>query len=375
MRRNLLFNDFEGYEDLLNECDYVNLEDMNNTVVSKSDLSIYQLNIRSLLHKFTNLKNTINLLENKNIFLDLISLCETHLTDLKEPLCELNGYKLESNNRKQKKGGGVCIYVRDTYKYVRRNDLEIFLEGRLESCIVEIVCPKKNVILCSLYRPPSGSLLEFNRQYKQLLAKIKSERKEIVMSGDFNIDLLKLDKNKASQEFLDSSLECKLLPTVTKPTRVTHSTATLIDNVFLSENLTRSYKTILLTDDISDHVSVVTSLQNRRVGKKTKRLKIETRDVNPSIVQLINKDLMETDWDFLHPLDTNTAFNMFHNNLQRCIDKHAPIKTFYVSQKKRIRDPWITSGMRKLSLSLSNDYKKLLKQKKIPSDCLKYREK
>ena len=51
------------------------------------------------------------------------------------------------------------------------------------------------------------------------------------------------------------SLEVLLI--IAKPTRNTHSTATLIDNIYLSKNLTRDIQTSILVEDLSDHWSFV----------------------------------------------------------------------------------------------------------------------
>ena len=50
---------------------------------------------------------------------------------------------------------------------------------------------------------------------------------------DHNLDLVKYNIHPLTNDFLELNLEKQLLPTITKPTRVTRSTATLIDNVIV----------------------------------------------------------------------------------------------------------------------------------------------
>ena len=52
-----------------------------------------------------------------------------------------------------------------------------------------------------------------------------------MLSGDFNIDFLNKDCNK-STSFLNTSYSPSLLPIISKPTRITDNSATLIDNLF-----------------------------------------------------------------------------------------------------------------------------------------------
>ena len=47
--------------------------------------------------------------------------------------------------------------------------------------------------------------------------------------GDFNIDLLKCESSKLSQDFLVTIQSCFLIPTIEKPTLVYNTFATLID--------------------------------------------------------------------------------------------------------------------------------------------------
>ena len=62
---------------------------------------------------------------------------------------------------------------------------------------------------------------EFNDKYlKPLSEKLISENKEVILHGDFNIDLLKCDSNKNAPDFLDIIYSTNLVPTS-------------IDNIFI----------------------------------------------------------------------------------------------------------------------------------------------
>ena len=82
----------------------------------------------------------------------------------------------------------------------------------------------------------------------ELLNKIERENKICYFMGDFNIDLLQSETcgiaNKFSEQLFTSSF-CQI---ITKPTRITEHTATLIDNTFINniEKLDSSVNGILL---------------------------------------------------------------------------------------------------------------------------------
>ena len=70
----------------------------------------------------------------------------------------------------------------------------------------------------------------------------------------YNISLLKYDTHGPTQEFADLLYSHSLLPCITKPTRVTAKSASLIDNIFCNSVLYDDHAfTVILYTDISDH--------------------------------------------------------------------------------------------------------------------------
>ena len=63
-------------------------------------------------------------------------------------------------------------------------------------------------------------LNEFNSLFLNTLSEILlSEKiKEIVLLGDFNIDLLKYEKDHNTEDFLDQKYSTSLVPHITSPT-------------------------------------------------------------------------------------------------------------------------------------------------------------
>ena len=78
--------------------------------------------------------------------------------------------------------------------------------------------------------------------------------KLLVIMGDFNINLLHCDESPPIANFLDFFGSYHMLPHISHPTRITSSSNTLIDNIFVSIT---SSPTISgnLTIGISDHNS------------------------------------------------------------------------------------------------------------------------
>ena len=74
--------------------------------------------------------------------------------------------------------------------------------------------------------------------------------------GDFNINLLNYTKHNNTKDFLDVMFSHFLYPVITRPTRITEYSATLIDNIFCNNLNKNSLTSGLLYTDISDHVPI-----------------------------------------------------------------------------------------------------------------------
>ena len=70
-----------------------------------------------------------------------------------------------------------------------------------------------------------------NAQYLDgVLSTISFENKLFFLMGDFNINILNSQSHQPSNEFISLMISNSLYPLISKPTRVTSSTATLIEH-------------------------------------------------------------------------------------------------------------------------------------------------
>ena len=124
-------------------CDYVDIQKCTNLNTNNMNLIVLQLNIRSLLAHQAELRSLLSCLEKRNSTVDAALLCETFLSKKMQKLIYILGYNLLCNNHENSKGGGTAILLRDRINYIRRNDLEEFHEGPLETTYVEIQAKNK----------------------------------------------------------------------------------------------------------------------------------------------------------------------------------------------------------------------------------------
>ena len=105
-----------------------------------------------------------------------------------------------------------------------------------------------------IYRHPCSNLEQFNEYIEKSLRTLSKENKDVYISGAFNIDLLKLDKNLQYQEFYNLMTGHGFLPLIVRPTRVTDTSSTVIDNIYSNcFDYNQNSGNILIT--ISEHFS------------------------------------------------------------------------------------------------------------------------
>ena len=148
------------------------------------------------------------------------------------------------------------IYINSNMSYFRRDDLSIFIPHVIETLFIEVKLNKtKSIIVGVIYRPnsqPRADMDIFTTELADITAKINNENKESYNMGDFNIDLLKFQSHEKTKYFIESMLTTGYLPVITKPTRVTDHSATLIDHIY-SNSKSLNYKSGIVITDVADH--------------------------------------------------------------------------------------------------------------------------
>ena len=86
-----------------------------------------------------------------------------------------------------------------------------------------------------------------------LLGKLSDKSKNIIIMGDFNANLINLNDDKNTSNFLDAMLSHSFLSFTTTATRITRNTKTLIDNIFYNKPL-NDIMSGNLSSIISDHL-------------------------------------------------------------------------------------------------------------------------
>ena len=230
----------------------------------------------------------------------------------------------------------------------------------------------------SMYRPPNVDTDQFSQNLAKIVNKVRSSQSktspEIILGMDHNMNLLKGSTHIPTQRFIDCISDLGLNPTITRPTRITHQTATLIDNILISEDLHRNFESTILLEDISDHLPTLTMLKQTRLLKR-EPLTFESRCLNEGKLRTVNTRLMQVDWiGVLTGMTSDKKFSQFSHKLEDVLNDVAPLKSVRISTKWRFIEPWMTKGIDQASRKKIKLYKKTLSTTCTQDDLKRYKE-
>ena len=311
------------------------------------NLSMFHLNIKSLPKHHDELEMYLDSLKFPFSF---IGLTETWLDEYKENLYDIPQYVSVTRYRKTKRGGGVSLLIRNHIPFISRNDLAYF-DSEMESVFIEIdksvFQSSSNIIIGVVYRMPDSSVEVFNERLSDTLNSVQKENKLFYLLGDLNIDFFKHDVHRPTSEFLDTIYSYNVYPLITKPTRVTSSSATLIDHILSNDiDISSGHMQGILCTSMSDHFAIFHIAGNVSTGKLTQPVSPKlTRDMRRKNVNKFLDEMHNIDWhNLLRINDAQCAYSTFHKILSDVYNKCFPYQKHdkpYYNKK-----PWLTLALK-----------------------------
>ena len=202
----------------------------------------------------------------------------------------------------------------------------------------------------------------------------KKGNKSLILGMDHNMDLLKSAYHHATSTFLDGLVNREIYPTITRPTCIAQTSATLIDNVFVSKDLHKCFDSGILLSDILDHLpSLVLLKQNKLTSKEP--LEFLSRNQTEAKISCIKNELNKVDWNgVLNSDDVSRNCETFSNIIETTMDMVAPLQNYRISGKWRYIKPWMTKGIERSSRKKIQFYKKILKWGSSKNDVNIYKQ-
>ena len=250
-------------------------------------------------------------------------------------------YKPFYQSRKFKTGGGSAIYAHEntsnTIKVVN-----IYEFKTAETVTIQITNPKQpTYMVCQMYRPPENDL-EFLQELEEFLSLISASNIHMYITGDCNVDLFSLPSNSNCETFFTLMCSYGFLPTISKATRVSTTSKTLIDNIFTND-LTRIQLSGIILTDISDHLPVfaathTTSSESKKTEGYRKKTVFDYKNVDNLIQHLVHK--LE---DLTSQADPELVCEKIIHTYMEGITKLSKTVTF--SRKNSFLKPWMTPAL------------------------------
>ena len=123
---------------------------------------------------------------------------------------------------------------------------------------------RQTYIVGGVYRHPGGDVSHFSQALEKSLNMLDKEE-TCILAGDYNINLLNTS-GSITREYLTTLLSQGFLPYITRPTRITEYTATLIDHFFVkipTKSLEMPINSGILFNDITDHLPIFLVMRSR----------------------------------------------------------------------------------------------------------------
>ena len=318
---------------------------------NKNSFSILSTNIQSINAKFSELEAFVEELNMINFKFSLICLQETWIDESEDisPF-HLQGYDCISQGKTCTSKGGLIIYIDDQYKSKVICNLNTYQQW--EGLVVKVQSNlSKTVTIGNIYRSPRTRNEDLSAFIDELTPIISSLEKncnnDIVIAGDFNINLLKLNENEMVSSFFDMLISHSFYPQITLPTRFTRTTGTLIDNLFC--RLHESIHTAgILTKRFSDHQPYFMIMHNTvKLQSPPKYVKINTLNEN-AMINVMNEIKLGNIYEKLNTnpnADPNYNYDIIYEEITHAKTKHMPNKLVKFNRYKHKKSAWITQGI------------------------------
>ena len=131
-------------------------------------------------------------------------------------------------------------------------------------------------------------------------------------------------------------------PLISKPTRITSHSATLIINIFSNDLDSHKFGGILWSD-ISDHLPIF-QITNCSLKCKTKSSVNHKGLITSHNIEIFRSHLCSINWDFSQPSSSNVLYNSFMDCLYPIYGACFPVKIITVKENSKAK-PWFTSGL------------------------------
>lgn len=310
-------------------------------------------NIRSLRKNFSILLAHLDSLNNLPI---VIVLSEIWIYKNELDFYNIQGYSLFGNCNESYSAGGVAVYVRNGYM------CNCSCDNLSSADVLKLSIVFENVVYTMLcvYRLHAFAKSIFICELDSILSACSD--KNLIVIGDMNIDILNVI-DKDSENFLLTMASHGLQSLINEPTRLTDSSKTCIDHIFIRCH--KNNKNVFIGEvydlKLSDHCTITLNYFSNKCFNN-----ISASDKNKYCIDytLLKQSLISECWNQVYSENNpSIAFDLFLKIFKTHINSSTSVKK--QSSKKKHLKPWMTNY---LLTKIRKKHKMSLKCKKHKSN-------
>lgn len=313
---------------------YISLDELTKEYGNRDTLlRCFHLNVQSLQNKTAELECLYNRIQNCFNVLMFTETWQAHETDA----FYLPTMKTFYVHRTKRRGGGVSLLVENSLQARSLADFSAVTDS------YEIVCVQaKDIVIAACYRPPDGNVCDFFEFLDNMLTFVNENHYNVIIGGDFNIDMSCNTSRRVEFENLLSSNACSNL--INMATRLTPTSETTID-LFLANYDIGSITTAILLCSISDHMAICCKVDTNPFNTAESPAMF-SQLISQKTLDSFRTELETTSWDYIRNIaDANAAYEAFMGRFL-CIYKKHFIRKERV-KNKNYKKPWMTRELHK----------------------------
>ena len=167
-----------------------------------------------------------------------------------------------------------------------------------------------------------------------------------------------------SNNFFNQLSSSGYMPLITKPTRITKSTATLIDNIFTNNARKTGHHSGILLNDLSDHLPIfaITEHEMKNCPEIPNSGSHITRKISIKSLELFAKKIKSCNWQStLSKNNPTESYVSFFKEFFKIYDYFFPLKKYKSNNIKIDNNLWISRGLKNSTKRKEKLYKKFIK--------------
>ena len=188
-----------------------------------NNFNVLSLNAQSINAKFDCLLVLIEVAKHQGISFHAICIQESWLSENADlSLLQTDGFRCYSQGKRCSAHGGLLTYISED---LHASKINMNIDSTVwEGLFIRIkdLENQKDLVLGNIYRPPHDNNTQINistfvTELDPMLSSLTNTRDDILITGDFNINLLQINvvNKEHYAQFLDLMLAYSLSPTIT----------------------------------------------------------------------------------------------------------------------------------------------------------------